>query len=553
VAGAVSTHDSPLYPFLYHLTVMTYQALARKWRPQDFNEIVGQESVVKSLMNALKSGRLHHAYLFTGTRGVGKTTIARVLAKALNCEDIQASNPCGQCLVCRDIDDDKYIDFLEIDAASRTKVEDTRDLIDNIQYAPSRGRYKVYLIDEVHMLSGHSFNALLKTLEEPPAHVKFLLATTDPQKIPVTVLSRCLQFSLKHLTVNQLADQMQSILQKETIAYDASALALIAHVAAGSMRDGLSLLDQAIVFGEGQVSIANVQSMLGTVGDQAVGELLLTVAANDPAGVLQKIAEIADFSSDFDSVCTGVIRLLHRTALAQVVPETLVAVESRELVEKLTAALTLEEVQLYYQIALTGRKDLQMAVDLRSGFEMLLLRMLAFRPVSTVNTMTKQNEGVAPVTHKVTAAQEEFQSIDNTPKSSEASDWLTMVDAMKLGGMARQLANNCILASLSDNQCQLVLDERFKELHGNKTEQSLSKALDDYLGRKVKLLIQKESLGDTVTPAKLIDEQIKSRQEVAEQTIENDQAVRALKDRFSAHIIPGTIEPVESNEERNEK
>jgi len=268
---------------------------------------------------------------------------------------------------------------------------------------------------------------------------------------------------------------------------------------------------------------------------------------------LQKIAEIADFSSDFDSVCTGVIRLLHRTALAQVVPETLVAVESRELVEKLTAALTPEEVQLYYQIALTGRKDLQMAVDLRSGFEMLLLRMLAFRPVSTVNTMTKQNEGVAPVTHKVTAAQEEFQSIDNTPKSSEASDWLTMVDAMKLGGMARQLANNCILASLSDNQCQLVLDERFKELHGNKTEQSLSKALDDYLGRKVKLLIQKESLGDTVTPAKLIDEQIKSRQEVAEQTIENDQAVRALKDRFSAHIIPGTIEPVESNEERNEK
>ncbi|HHZ71396.1 MAG TPA: DNA polymerase III subunit gamma/tau [Methylococcaceae bacterium] len=530
---------------------MTYQALARKWRPHDFNEIVGQEAVVKSLMSALKSDRLHHAYLFTGTRGVGKTTIARVLAKALNCEDIQAANPCGQCPVCRDIDDDKYIDFLEIDAASRTKVEDTRDLIDNIQYAPSRGRYKVYLIDEVHMLSGHSFNALLKTLEEPPPHVKFLLATTDPQKIPVTVLSRCLQFSLKHLTVNQLTGQMAAILQKETIAYDAPALVLIAHVAAGSMRDGLSLLDQAIVFGEGQVSVANVQSMLGTVGSQAVGELLLTVAANDPAGVLQKIAEMADFSSDFDSVCAGMIRMLHRTALAQVVPETLALTESREVVENLAAAFAPEEVQLYYQIALTGRKDLQLAVDLRSGFEMLLLRMLAFRPMGTVSTSAEQNPGVAPVpVVKTIVKQQVSKSSEDTLKPSEASDWLAMVGAMNLGGMARELANNCILASLTDDQCRLMLDERFKELHGKKTEQSLLKALEGYLGRAVKLVIQPQSLAHTTTPAVLINEQIKSRQQAAEQAIDDDKAVRALKDRFSAHVIPGTIEPVKSSEEK---
>ena len=529
---------------------MTYQALARKWRPQGFNEIVGQESVVKSLMNALKSDRLHHAYLFTGTRGVGKTTIARVLAKALNCEDIQAANPCGQCSVCRDIDDDKYIDFLEIDAASRTKVEDTRDLIDNIQYAPSRGRYKVYLIDEVHMLSGHSFNALLKTLEEPPDHVKFLLATTDPQKIPVTVLSRCLQFSLKHLTVNQLTDQMKTILQKETIAYDAPALALIAHVAAGSMRDGLSLLDQAIVFGEGQVSVAHVQSMLGTVGSQAVGELLLTVAANDPARALQKVAEMADFSSDFDSVCASVIRILHRTALAQVVPETLVLAESREVVENLVAAFTPEEVQLYYQIALTGRKDLQLAVDLRSGFEMLLLRMLAFRPIGTVSTGAEQNSGVTPVSVKTIVKQQVSKSVEETAKSSGTDDWLVMVGAMNLGGMARELANNCILASLTDDQCRLMLDERFKELHGKKTEQSLLKALQGYLGRSVKLVIQTQSLAHTTTPAVLINEQIKSRQQAAEQAIDDDKAVRALKDRFSAHVIPGTIEPVKSSEEK---
>lgn len=528
---------------------MTYQALARKWRPQDFNQIVGQESVVQSLMNALKFDRLHHAYLFTGTRGVGKTTIARVLAKALNCEALEAANPCGQCSVCRDIDADNYIDFLEIDAASRTKVEDTRDLIDNIQYAPSRGRYKVYLIDEVHMLSGHSFNALLKTLEEPPAHVKFLLATTDPQKIPVTVLSRCLQFSLKHLTVNQLTAQMQTILTQESIGYEESALALIAHVAAGSMRDGLSLLDQAIVFGEGQVSVAQVQSMLGAVGHQAVGEVLLMVARKDAAGALQKVAEIAAYSSDFDSVCDGVIQLLHRTALAQVVPGTLALAESRAVVEELVGAFTPEEVQLYYQIALTGRQDLQLAVDLRSGFEMLLLRMLAFRPLEA-DQIPCERAPDAEAEQQIPSATGTDEEVLEAPEVSEINDWVAMVAAMNLGGMARQLANNCILNALTEAQCHLLLDVRFKELHGKKTEQSLLKALERYLGRSIKLVIQTQSLENTTTPAVLINEQIKSRQQAAEQAIDDDEAVRALKDRFSAHVIPGTIEPVKGSEEK---
>jgi len=527
---------------------MSYQALARKWRPQDFNQIVGQESVVQSLMNALKFDRLHHAYLFTGTRGVGKTTIARVLAKALNCEATEAANPCGQCSVCRDIDADNYIDFLEIDAASRTKVEDTRDLIDNIQYAPSRGRYKVYLIDEVHMLSGHSFNALLKTLEEPPAHVKFLLATTDPQKIPVTVLSRCLQFSLKHLTVHQLTAQMQTILTQESIGYEESALALIAHVAAGSMRDGLSLLDQAIVFGEGQVSVAQVQSMLGAVGHQAVGEVLLMVASNDAAGALQKVAEIAAYSSDFDSVCDGVIQLLHRTALAQVVPGTLALAESRAVVEKLVDAFTPEEVQLYYQIALTGRQDLQLAVDLRSGFEMLLLRMLAFRPLETDQIPCERAPSAE--TEQQISLPKGTEEVLETSEAPETNDWVAMVAAMNLGGMARQLANNCILNALTEAQCHLLLDVRFKELHGKKTEQSLSKALERYLGRSIKLVIQTQSLENTTTPAVLINEQIKSRQQAAEQAIDDDEAVRALKDRFAAHVIPGTIEPVKGSEEK---
>ena len=299
---------------------MNYQVLARKWRPHNFTEVVGQEHVVKSLINALQHNRLHHAYLFTGTRGVGKTTIARILAKAINCENLHDFNPCGVCSVCRDLDEGRFLDLIEVDAASRTKVEDTRDLLDNVQYAPNHGRYKVYLIDEVHMLSGHSFNALLKTLEEPPPHVKFLLATTDPHKIPVTVLSRCLQFNLKRLLPAQIFKQMAFILQQENIDFDAASLKLLSRAADGSMRDGLSLLDQAIVYGNGKVTAEDVRAMLGTVAEQPVDDLLIALARGDAAAILEKINEIASLTPDFSDVLQQILQILHRVALVQQLP-----------------------------------------------------------------------------------------------------------------------------------------------------------------------------------------------------------------------------------------
>ena len=296
---------------------MSYQVLARKWRPSNFTEVVGQDHVVKSLINALQHNRLHHAYLFTGTRGVGKTTIARILAKAINCENLKDFNPCGTCKVCTELDEGRFLDLIEVDAASRTKVEDTRDLLDNAQYAPNYARYKVYLIDEVHMLSGHSFNALLKTLEEPPPHVKFLLATTDPQKIPVTVLSRCLQFNLKRLLPNQIFDQMQDILKQEEIESEPQALHLLSRAADGSMRDGLSLLDQAIVYGSGKVSTDEVNAMLGTVAQRPVEDLLTALSDDNAEAILGKIDEIANIHSDFGTVLQQILQILHRIALAQ--------------------------------------------------------------------------------------------------------------------------------------------------------------------------------------------------------------------------------------------
>jgi len=364
---------------------MNYQVLARKWRPHNFTEVVGQEHVVKSLMNALQHDRLHHAYLFTGTRGVGKTTIARILAKAINCENLQDFNPCGVCSVCRDLDEGRFLDLIEVDAASRTKVEDTRDLLDNAQYAPNHGRYKVYLIDEVHMLSGHSFNALLKTLEEPPAHVKFLLATTDPHKIPVTVLSRCLQFNLKRLLPSQIFTQMEFILQQEHIEAESGALKLLSRAADGSMRDGLSLLDQAIVYGNGKVGTEDVNAMLGTVAQQPVEDILTALAEGDAAAILDKINEIANLTPDFSDVLQQILQVLHRIALLQQIPNAIDHDFDVEMIAALASKLTPEDVQLYYQIGLVGQRDLDLAPDPRSGFEMVMLRMLTFRPVGAAS------------------------------------------------------------------------------------------------------------------------------------------------------------------------
>ncbi|MEQ8801346.1 DNA polymerase III subunit gamma/tau [Haliea sp.] len=360
---------------------MSYQVLARKWRPRRFSEMVGQEHVLQALINALDHDRLHHAYLFTGTRGVGKTTIARILAKSLNCETGVSSEPCGNCSSCTEIAEGRSVDLLEVDAASRTKVEDTRDLLENVQYAPTRSRYKVYLIDEVHMLSNSSFNALLKTLEEPPPHVKFLLATTDPQKLPATVLSRCLQFNLKNMVPEQIAGHLARVLEVEMIRFEEPALWLLGRAADGSMRDALSLTDQAIAFGSGSITEAGVRSMLGTVDMSFVYQLLDALAAGEPAALLDTVARMAEHAPDFESSLEEMQSLLHRITVAQVLPE--LRDNSRgdaERIEALAGRLTAEDVQLFYQMALNGKRDLPHAADPRSGFEMTLLRMLAFRP-----------------------------------------------------------------------------------------------------------------------------------------------------------------------------
>ncbi|WP_313089684.1 DNA polymerase III subunit gamma/tau [Pseudomonas sp.] len=363
---------------------MSYQVLARKWRPRSFREMVGQTHVLKALINALDSQRLHHAYLFTGTRGVGKTTIARIIAKCLNCETGISSTPCGECSVCREIDEGRFVDLIEVDAASRTKVEDTRELLDNVQYAPSRGRYKVYLIDEVHMLSSHSFNALLKTLEEPPPHVKFLLATTDPQKLPVTILSRCLQFSLKNMPPERVVEHLTHVLGVEQVPFEPDALWLLGRAADGSMRDAMSLTDQAIAFGEGKVLAADVRSMLGTLDHGQVYGVLQALLEGDARGLLEAVRQLAEQGPDWAGVLAEMLNVLHRVAVAQALPD---AVDNgqgdRDRVLALAQALPAEDVQFYYQMGLIGRRDLPLAPDPRSGFEMVLLRMLAFRPADS--------------------------------------------------------------------------------------------------------------------------------------------------------------------------
>ena len=382
---------------------MAYTALARKYRPKKFTELIGQDHVVRALSNALETGRVHHAFLFTGTRGVGKTTIARIFAKCLNCIRAEESkqevtaDPCGVCAACTEIDAGRFVDLIEVDAASRTKVDDTRELLDNVQYAPTRARYKVYLIDEVHMLSTHSFNALLKTLEEPPPHVKFLLATTDPQKLPVTVLSRCLQFNLKRLPVTQIAELMKQILAKESVPFDAGGVRLVAQAADGSMRDGLSLLDQLIAFGGGKVDEDSTRAMLGTIARDHVEKLGELLAAGDASALLQYAKSLEQWSPDYAQVLDELASLLVRVATKQAVSdyqsEELFA---PELIEKLAKAMAPEDAQLYYQTAITGRRDLHMAPEPRVGFEMTLLRMLVFRPSADTYTAASAAPGGAP-------------------------------------------------------------------------------------------------------------------------------------------------------------
>lgn len=409
---------------------MSYQVLARKWRPRIFREMVGQEHVLKALINALDHNRLHHAYLFTGTRGVGKTSIARILAKCLNCESGVSSEPCGTCSACVEISEGRFVDLIEVDAASRTKVEDTRELLDNVQYAPTRGRYKIYLIDEVHMLSSHSFNALLKTLEEPPEHIKFLLATTDPQKLPVTILSRCLQFNLKNMSPERIVEHLKDILGKEVVPFEEAGLWLLARSADGSMRDALSLTDQAISFGSGKIVEADVAAMLGTIDHQLIQKLMEGLIQVDGQSILEAVAGFAEHAPDFDAALSDLLALLHRIAIAQALPEALDnSYGDRKQVLEYAHQLAPEDVQLYYQMGLMGRRDLHLAPDPRSGFEMALLRMLAFKPQGVADVPTRPlTESVAKsesMTTESMTATEESASVkkpqtDTAPANSQA-------------------------------------------------------------------------------------------------------------------------------------
>ncbi|NOT86052.1 MAG: DNA polymerase III subunit gamma/tau [Methylococcaceae bacterium] len=535
---------------------MAYQVLARKWRPSNFTEIVGQAHVVQSLTHALQHQRLHHAYLFTGTRGVGKTTIARIIAKAINCENLQNFNPCGVCDNCVAVDEGCFLDLIEVDAASRTKVEDTRDLLDNAQYAPNRGRYKVYLIDEVHMLSGHSFNALLKTLEEPPAHVKFLLATTDPHKIPVTVLSRCLQFNLKRLLPGQISAQMEFILRQEKIAYELPALALIARAADGSLRDGLSLLDQAIIYGQGDVKQSDVIAMLGTVAQQPVADILRALAANDANAMLTVVEEVANLSPDFSGIVQEILHILHRVALYQAMPIGLEQELDSAVIIELAALLLPEDVQLYYQIALIGQRDLEFAPDPRSGFEMILLRMLTFKPArhqTPIAPMKSQFEILRSIqpppvsTPKIAPLIAPMVQV-TTPVAKDANhassnDWSVMIGAMKLDGMTKQLANNCILEHIDDNSCNLIVDAGHQHLCGGVPETKLQQALQKLRGTNLKLTI-KAANAMLETPATQQTKVLADQQQAAIDAINNDDNILALKEQFDARIMPGTIEPL---------
>jgi DNA polymerase-3 subunit gamma/tau len=530
---------------------MNYQVLARKWRPSNFTQVVGQDHVVKSLMNALQHDRLHHAYLFTGTRGVGKTTIARILAKAINCENLQDFNPCGVCSVCRDLDDGRFLDLIEVDAASRTKVEDTRDLLDNAQYAPNHGRYKVYLIDEVHMLSGHSFNALLKTLEEPPPHVKFLLATTDPHKIPVTVLSRCLQFNLKQLLPGQIFNQMQFILEQEQIEFEAAALKLLSRAADGSMRDGLSLLDQAIVFGNGKVAAEEVRAMLGIVAQQPVENILTCLAQGNAAAMMAEINEIAGIQSDFSDVLQQILQVLHRVALVQQVPGLIDQDLDGDSIASLSSRLTPEDVQLYYQIGLIGQRDLDLAPDPRSGFEMVMLRMLTFRPAAS-HAMSGESVQIRQAMNKDARTDDKpaengrtslivENNIQETVNPQRDESWAEMITAMKISGPAREFANNCVLESMNDTVCTLIVDPDY--IRGARAEETLQKALQAYKGKSLKLVIHaKKATIDT--PAVQLAKEREDRQQAAVDAINSDENIQALKDHFDARVMPGTIEPV---------
>ncbi|NCA70953.1 MAG: DNA polymerase III subunit gamma/tau [Sphingobacteriia bacterium] len=566
---------------------MSYQVLARKWRPKTFDDLVGQPHVVRALANALDRDQLHHAYLFTGTRGVGKTTLARILAKALNCDEGVSARPCGVCSACREIDGGRFVDLIEVDAASRTKVDQTRELLDNVPYAPARARYKVYLIDEVHMFSNHSFNALLKTLEEPPPHVKFLLATTDPQKVPVTVLSRCLQFNLRRLLPEEIRARLEQVLTAEGIEFQPAALPLLARAADGSMRDGLSLLDQAIAFTGGTVDESGVRAMLGTMPGDLTLDLLAALGAGDGARVLGEVERIAALTPDFEELLRELIALIHRLAILQQVPRTLApddpdAARLAALAEQIPA----EDLQLYYQVALIGQTDLPLAPDPRAGFEMVLLRALAFRPATAPQpqapSAVSRPAPTGAATRPAAAVQERPSAVatgvadpgatvavraaapgersgerlgearaaptlhavvaDGPPPLASHADWLRLLERLDLGGIASQIAHHCAFKDWSDGRLTLTLDPTAESLRSAGAEARIKSALEQALGTAVRLEMQ-VARPRHETLAQRRERELGERRQAALETMAEDPIARSIREDFDADWITGSIEP----------
>jgi DNA polymerase-3 subunit gamma/tau len=507
---------------------MSYQVLARKWRPRDFSSLVGQDHVVRALRHALEQNRLHHAYLFTGTRGVGKTTLARILAKCLNCETGVTPQPCGKCSACVEIDGGRFVDLLEVDAATNTRVDEMRQLLETAQYAPTRGRYKVYVIDEVHMLSTSAFNAMLKTLEEPPEHMKFILATTDPQKIPVTVLSRCLQFNLKQMPQAAIVGHLVSILEKEAIEFDREALALVARAAAGSMRDALSLLDQAIAHGGGRVAAKAVGDMLGAIDQGYLLDLLEAVAAGDAAGAVKLADDMRVRSLSFDAALQGLSSLLLQAALVQNAPGALEAdLPEHDRIVALGQRLDPEMVQLCYQIALQGRQDLPLAPDEHAGFVMTILRMLAFRP-----------DGVAPA---LPVAQRHAPAPSkSSPPREVHGDWAQIVPQLAVSGSARELARHAELRRREGNSFDLVVPKSRAYLAERTYQDKLRAALEQHLVAPVTV---KVSVGEpgaaTIAAAEAVDRDTK-RSEAAK-SVKADGFVNDLVNMFDGRVVDSTI------------
>ena len=542
--------------------------LARKWRPKTFAQLAGQEHVVRALSNALSQNRLHHAYLFTGTRGVGKTTIARIFAKSLNCATGITATPCGECSACQEIDNGRFVDLIELDAASNTQVDNMRELLESALYAPTSARFKIYIIDEVHMLSKSAFNAMLKTLEEPPGHVKFILATTDPQKIPVTVLSRCLQFNLKQLPPTLIATRLQYVLEQEQIPFETAAVNLVARAAQGSLRDALSLMDQSIAFSAGKVEEAVVRTMLGAIDQGYLFDLLSALNEQNGARLLEIADKMAERSVAFGAALQELAILLHRIALAQTVPQAIdVDVPERLRMLDLARAFTAEETQLLYQIAIYGRDEIELAPDEYAGFTMTLLRMLAFAPARNAQQTARANLSFnmqQEITTTAAAAKpvfvakpEQFSakaavtgilSSDISPKPENIRgslpDWSVLLAKLSVQGMAQQLAKHCVLQNLSDERITLCLSQDHRHLHSNRNAiEKLEAALGEYFAKPMKLNVV---LGKTVaaTPALVESQNRQHKQQLASDSIDQDGFVRDARAELDANLITDSIKPI---------